>query len=188
MKYIVTLESGCSSIDLRGHGFLSDSLHKIGNPKSIENVVIVECDYLTAHKISELPQVKSIEPESTGTLCSLQSRSIDKRHWFLGRIPNENHKTPTPSTYKFNRTGKGVDVYVIDTGIRHDHSEFLGKPVHTLYESKTAKETRAHGMMCSSLIMGNTYGVAPNANLYSLRTDLTNSDLVKCYDTILNRS
>lgn len=74
---------------------------------------------------------------------------------------------------KYNLTGKGVKVGVLDTGIDANHPDLKGKVVawgDFAGTSETAKDAHGHGTHCAGTIAGgNTsgkqIGVAPNAQL-----------------------
>jgi hypothetical protein len=76
---------------------------------------------------------------------------------------------------KFNPIGdgKGVDVYVLDTGIQYSHPEFGGRAKFggRDFVSRTGdgSDPNGHGTYVSSLVAGKTYGVAKAATIYSIR-------------------
>jgi len=86
---------------------------------------------------------------------------------------------------KTTSKGAGVHVYVTDTGIRADHVEFGGRAIPWLdMFNDTHTETRfcdnstdddcagdvyGHGTHCAGTIAGQTYGVAPQAMVYSVK-------------------
>lgn len=80
-----------------------------------------------------------------------------------------------------NLTGVGVDVYVVDTGVRYSHAEFAGgrarypgcDPVDALEEGGEEAQLGAdctnHGTHIAGTIGGARSGVAPGVDLYSVR-------------------
>lgn len=73
--------------------------------------------------------------------------------------------------------GRGVKIAVIDSGISELHSEFISKSILAInFDPKSGEavtnnidDTYGHGTHVSSLIAGSTMGVAPEADLLSLR-------------------
>jgi subtilisin family serine protease len=77
-------------------------------------------------------------------------------------------------------TGKGVHAYVLDTGVRTSHQDFSGRAIATLDlssgsvvecadASNCAGDVDGHGSHCAGTIAGNTYGVAPGAEVYGVK-------------------
>lgn len=74
-------------------------------------------------------------------------------------------------------TGRGVDIYVIDSGINMDHSEFESRAMYAgidlvdeyLSTNNKGRDCNGHGTHVASLAAGKTAGVAKEAMMYSLR-------------------
>lgn len=77
--------------------------------------------------------------------------------------------------YSHRFTGRGVDVYVIDTGIDSQHEELLGRVLpgsdftDSALKSTEDNSTDGHGTHCAGIIAGKLVGVAPGANLIPLK-------------------
>jgi subtilisin family serine protease len=80
-----------------------------------------------------------------------------------------------------SRTGKGVHIYVQDTGIRWTHQDFGGRASPAFDMTKNREwectgddecgaDIRGHGTHCAGSAGGKTYGVAPDALLYAIKT------------------
>jgi len=80
-------------------------------------------------------------------------------------------------------TGRGVHIYVMDTGVRTSHSDFGGRAIPTLDtlanngiprecngDQSCSEDTNGHGTHCAGTAGGATYGVATQATLYAMRT------------------
>ncbi|XP_013399174.1 alkaline protease 1-like [Lingula anatina] len=72
--------------------------------------------------------------------------------------------------YKYNiwGDGKGIDVYVADTGINPNHEDFTGRVTIGLPTS-TSVDDDGHGTHVASIIGGTNSGVAKRANIISLK-------------------
>lgn len=77
-------------------------------------------------------------------------------------------------------TGKGVHVYVLDTGINTQHRDFGGRGIPTLdMTSGSARECRGstacaadkqgHGTHCAGTTSGKTFGVAPDSFVHAVK-------------------
>jgi subtilisin family serine protease len=72
--------------------------------------------------------------------------------------------------YTFNWTGSGVRAYVIDTGIRTDHTQFGGRASNVFDAfGGNGQDCNGHGTHVAGTIGGSTYGVAKSALLRGVR-------------------
>jgi serine protease len=70
--------------------------------------------------------------------------------------------------------GAGAAIWIVDTGIRTTHNDFGGRAsIAVDYAAGDAKpyngDCNGHGTHCAGSAAGTTWGIAPKANLYSVR-------------------
>lgn len=110
------------------------------------------------------PNVAYIEQDQIVQAFPTQSNAT----WGIDRI--DQRDLPLSTTYTYNQTGTGVDVYIIDTGIRFSHNEFGGRAVFG-YDAfgGSGNDGNGHGTHVAGTVGGTTYGVAKNVRLIAVR-------------------
>jgi subtilisin family serine protease len=76
--------------------------------------------------------------------------------------------------FNYTNTGTGIDVYVMDSGIKSNHIEFQGKVIdgrnfQNDRGSTDITDDNGHGTAVASILAGNKVGVAPGVTLHILR-------------------
>lgn len=117
-----------------------------------------------AKKLQNDPDVSVVELD-TGAQAQLA--------WGLDRIDQVKYPLDNVYNYKVEYTGSNVHVYVLDTGIRSTHSDFLGRVVDS-YDAITnttgsSIDYNGHGTHVAGTIAGQQYGVAKNTILHNVR-------------------
>ena len=95
--------------------------------------------------------------------------------WNLDRL--DQHANSLDGEYNPTGDGTGIDIYILDTGIRYDHTDFNDRAhyagmdsIDELTGSKLkGKDCSGHGTHCAGIAAGRIHGVAKGANIYSLR-------------------
>jgi aqualysin 1 len=110
-------------------------------------------------------RVAFVEPDRTVHALATQANPP----WGLDRIDQRSRTLSRSFTY-FN-TGAGVKAYVIDTGIRFDHSQFGGRATSGFdaVDGGSADDCNGHGTHVAGTIGGSTYGVAKGVALVGVR-------------------
>ena len=114
------------------------------------------------------PNVDYIEADQTVSLK--QTSPENQATWGLDRIDQADR--PLSSQYYFNYTGAGVNAFIIDTGIRADHTEFTGriKPgYNTVADTNGTNDCNGHGTHVAATVGGSTWGVAKGVSLIPVR-------------------
>lgn len=84
---------------------------------------------------------------------------------------------------KTTKTGRGVHIYVMDTGVRASHSDFGGRVVPTVDtvanrgrveecssgDRFCASDDNGHGTHCAGTAAGNSFGVAREATIHAMK-------------------
>jgi subtilisin family serine protease len=111
------------------------------------------------------PRVAWVEPDRTVHALTTQTNPP----WGLDRIDQRSRTLSRTFTY-FN-TGAGVRAYVIDTGIRFNHTQFGGRAVtgYDAVNGGSADDCNGHGTHVAGTIGGSTYGVAKGVTLVGVR-------------------
>ncbi|KAF1842660.1 subtilisin-like protein [Cucurbitaria berberidis CBS 394.84] len=95
--------------------------------------------------------------------------------WGLQRISNEAGASGSPQgqdfTYSFtNETlGAGVDIYVIDTGVRTSHAVFTGRATEGFTATGSFVDGDGHGTHVAGTAGGAKFGVAQGANIIEVK-------------------
>lgn len=112
--------------------------------------------------MGSVPQPLPEEPVRQVTTRQVQSCGLD-------RIDQQ--QLPLDQSYSYPESaGRGVSIYMIDTGIDFTNSELAGR-VKPAYDATggNGEDTVGNGTALATLAAGEINGVAPNASVYSVK-------------------
>ncbi len=126
-----------------------------------------------ADALTRNPWVAYVEQDRVATLHATQSPTPA---WGIDRI--DQRDLPLDDSYTYNVDGTGVDVYILDTGIRLTHNDFGSRANYIPNGSNgdfvgdghgSAADCHGHGTHVAGSAAGSSYGVAKNATIWSGR-------------------
>ncbi len=117
-----------------------------------------------ADRLSTQPGVVAVEPDLPIQLNTTQSAAT----WGLDRIDQARGLS---GSYSYTNTGAGVTAYIIDTGIRLNHTDFGGRASSGFdaVDGGSADDCNGHGTHVAGTVGGNAYGVAKGISLVAVR-------------------
>jgi subtilisin family serine protease len=165
-QYIVVLkddaDSDAAAADLTGR-FGGQSHHIYHEALKGFSTKMTEAQAIA---LSEDPNVAYVEQDTKVETNESQSSP----GWALDRV--DQRTDPLDLTYNYTATGRGVNIYIIDTGIWTANPEFGGRAFEataTSSGSYNSSTCNGHGTGVAGVAGGATVGLARQAKLYSVR-------------------
>jgi subtilisin family serine protease len=168
--YVVTLKSGfgipafiASVSAAKNEYFVRTMVNSVKQVVQETLVVDLSTDQLSIASSSSM--VSNIVKEGVISTTGTQTGAS----WGLDRI--DQFSKTGDGNYNYSYDGTGVDIYVIDSGINVNHTEFTGRITDGYYLTSlgTISDCTGHGTHVTSIAAGTTYGVAKKANIIPLR-------------------
>jgi subtilisin family serine protease len=176
-EYIVTFASGVS--DSRGLANALVSQHG-GRLRHLYSAALkgfsANFSDAAVAALAKNPQIARIEPDALVNGSGTEASPT----WGLDRI--DQRALPLDKSYSYASSGAGVNVYILDTGIRTTHVEFGGRAsgaFTAINDGNGTNDCNGHGTHVAGTVGGATYGVAKAVTLYAVRVlDCANTGTV----------
>jgi len=126
-----------------------------------------------ARKLSQNALVKSVEENGRTAVSGQQPQPGETN--VIKPLDRIDQRVGLDGLYNYPRTGTGVHVYIVDTGVWIQHNDFGGRasalwdfqPFTSVGGYATGRDV--HGTLVASQVGSKNYGVAKNCLLYSVR-------------------
>ncbi|MEM9069975.1 MAG: S8 family serine peptidase [Myxococcota bacterium] len=127
---------------------------------------VIEMPDAAAEALSEDHDVALVEQDHFVEALQVQSPAT----WGLDRI--DQATLPLDNRYEYAVTGRDVNVYVIDTGVRITHEQFEGRAqagFSSITDGNGSDDCNGHGTHVAGTIAGSEHGVAKDATVHAVR-------------------
>lgn len=141
------------------------------NNTEIKVIVLNICDTHAQVLAADYPEINVVEQKAS--VQSFAEKSAAP--WGLQRISSDAGASGSPQsqdfTYSFSdeTLGAGVDIYVIDTGVRTTHAVFTGRGTQGFTATGSAVDGDGHGTHVAGTAGGAKFGVAQGANIIAVK-------------------
>ena len=124
-----------------------------------------------------------IVPTGTATI-----NSTDEHNWW--KLYSLNGIDLDQNEITVSKFGRGVNVYLVDSGIDIAHTEFTNRDINLLFSfTGEFSDNNGHGTALSSLLIGNTCGITDSSlkvvKIFDQNIPTRQSDLLNSFDAIL---
>jgi len=117
-----------------------------------------------ARALARDPRVRYVEQDAMSYIVADQS---NPPAWGIDRA--DERQLPLDNNYHWDFDGSGVNIYVIDTGIRTTHNDFNGRASWGIACIGSEVDDHGHGTHVAGSAGSTSYGIAKNVNLIAVK-------------------
>ena len=154
---------------------------------TFENIFVVDSES-TPPFTSIVESVVNDTENPINLLSTVTVSTIDNADWW--KIASANAPDLAQATLTYDRKGEAAIVYLVDSGIKLDHADFVGANVSSIYSfNGDAADYNGHGTALASVIIGRTCGLT-DASVKSVKifqdgTPTLQSHILAAMDAIM---
>ncbi|RGP65268.1 alkaline protease 1 [Fusarium longipes] len=189
--YIIKYKENVSTSSKKKH---EEGIDKMAKTKGKEGVLdnfnlhdfkgyVADISKSELHDIVNSDLVDYVEPDTIVNMSAITAPSLGpltkrgyttqlKAPWGLARISRSYSGEGLDPRYTYDNTaGAGINVYVLDSGIRTTHKDFGGRAIWGANFITGSPDTDefGHGTHVAGTIGGKTYGVAKRCKIYAVK-------------------
>ena len=122
-----------------------------------------------AERLADDPRVAYVTEDAVTFPAAVESPTPS---WGLDRIDQTTNQLD--GQYTYNQTGAGVNIYIIDSGVRSTHEDLAGRvdtanAFTAIHDGLGTEDGYGHGTAVAAVAAGTSYGVAKGAIVHPVR-------------------
>jgi subtilisin family serine protease len=166
-RYLVQLTAG-TDLDRTVADVTAEGIDVAGTVEGAIDGFTATLDHNEVAELRRRDDVVRVERDELETVIDAQ----DDPPWGLDRI--DERQLPSDTRYSPTNTGQGVTVYVFDSGINENHTDFAGRLPEGAYFDfgdgcPELADCLGHGTHVAGTIGGTTWGVAKNVSIVPVK-------------------
>ncbi|MEH6421126.1 S8 family serine peptidase [Pseudomonas sp. CGJS7] len=177
-RYIVVLKEQAATLSATGRNGVSSmpavaqgiaNQYRAKLQRSYQHALrgfVIDADDASLAQLLKDPRVAFVEEDGYMSVDATQNNAT----WGIDRI--DQRDLPLSTSYTYDTDATGVHAYIVDTGLRADHTEFtgrIGNGFSSVAGDSSTTDCHGHGSHVAGTVAGTTYGVAKKATVHPVR-------------------